>query len=446
MCKERRKLRKCILDRRRNNMGFSATTTLPGNDEYLSLHCQSTDISRRKRKRNSIDDKLPVAATYKGQDIEQLNLGLQEYECQSCGALFWYDERIKSGNENIPRFSLCCGDGKISLPLLQETPDLLDHLLNYNRSADSVNFRENIRVYNSMFAFTSIGAKIDNEINRKPGPYIFRITGQNHHRMGSLLPVDGERPKFAQLYIYDTENEIENRMKSFNASDELQKIDRNIVGRLLEMFDIKNVIVKSFRMARDRFRENDYLPIRLRLIGNRVDGSQYNPPSCSEIAGLIIGDFGSADRQRDIVVEHKMEGLKRISDLHPSFMAMQYPVLFPYGDDGFRIGIKYNNDSRRNVGSRKCVTMREFYAYRIQNRINEGKTLIRGGRLFQQYLVDAFSCIEEDRLDYIRRNQADLRSEIYKGIKDDVIAGDVDSNAIGKKIILPASFTAGPVI
>nr|CAD1844330.1 unnamed protein product [Ananas comosus var. bracteatus] len=139
-----------------------------------------------------------------------------------------------------------------------------------------------------------------------------------------------------------------------------------------------------------------------------------------------------------------MEGLKRITDLHPSFMAMQYPILFPYGEDGFRLGIKYNEHSRRKVACRKNVTMREFYAYRIQNRISEGKTLIKGGKLFQQYLVDAFSCVEEERLDYIRRNQADLRSEIYKGIRDAVVAGDVDGNVIGKKIILPSSFTAGP--
>ncbi|XP_020102630.1 uncharacterized protein LOC109720149 [Ananas comosus] len=88
--------------------------------------------------------------------------------------------------------------------------------------------------------------------------------------------------------------------------------------------------------------------------------------------------------------------------------------------------------------------MREFYAYRIQNRIAEGRTLISGGKLFQQYLVDAFSCVEEERLDYIRRNQSDLRAEVYKGIKDAIVAGDVDGNAIGKKIILPSSFTAGP--
>nr|CAD1830264.1 unnamed protein product [Ananas comosus var. bracteatus] len=184
------------------------------------------------------------------------------------------------------------------------------------------------------------------------------------------------------------------KMKAINPVDELQNIDRNIVHSLIEMFDSENEIVKAFRMARDRFRKSDCLPIRLRLIGSRIENtSQYNPPSCSEIAGLIVGDLGSADRHRDIVVEHKTQGLKRISDLHPSFMAMQYHILFPYGEDGFRIDIKYNGTTGKKVGTRKCVTMREFYAYRIQNRIAEG---------------------------------------------------DVDGNAIGKKIILPSIFTAGP--
>ena len=53
-----------------------------------------------------------------------------------------------------------------------------------------------------MFAFTSMGAKIDKSINNGSSPYVFKISGQVHHLMGSLLPLDGQCPKFAQLYIY----------------------------------------------------------------------------------------------------------------------------------------------------------------------------------------------------------------------------------------------------
>lgn len=63
-----------------------------------------------------------------------------------------------------------------------------------------------------MFSFTSMGGKIDNKINDGTGRFVYRLSGQNHHRIGSLLPVEGQRPKFAQLYIYDTVNEINNRL------------------------------------------------------------------------------------------------------------------------------------------------------------------------------------------------------------------------------------------
>lgn len=40
---------------------------------------------------------------------------------------------------------------------------------------------------------------------------MFAIQGENYHLLGSLTPEDGETAKFSQLYIVDTENEIENR-------------------------------------------------------------------------------------------------------------------------------------------------------------------------------------------------------------------------------------------
>jgi len=63
-----------------------------------------------------------------------------------------------------------------------------------------------------MFSFTSMGGKFDASVNQTKGPRNFRLSGQNYHKIGSLLPNEGSTPKFAQLYIYDTENEVTNRM------------------------------------------------------------------------------------------------------------------------------------------------------------------------------------------------------------------------------------------
>jgi hypothetical protein len=66
-----------------------------------------------------------------------------------------------------------------------------------------------------MFSFTSLGGKIESSEGTGSWPPHFVIAGQNYHRLGSLLPNDGNPPKFAQLYIYDTQHEINNRISHF---------------------------------------------------------------------------------------------------------------------------------------------------------------------------------------------------------------------------------------
>jgi len=66
-----------------------------------------------------------------------------------------------------------------------------------------------------MFSFTSPSMKFDDKTNKGRGPPTYRMQGQKCHIIGSMLPLEGERPKFAQLYIYDTKNEISNKIGSF---------------------------------------------------------------------------------------------------------------------------------------------------------------------------------------------------------------------------------------
>jgi len=61
-----------------------------------------------------------------------------------------------------------------------------------------------------MFAMTSMGAKVIESINDGRAPYVFKISGQVCHRVGSLMPSEGHRPEYAQLYIFDTEHEVSN--------------------------------------------------------------------------------------------------------------------------------------------------------------------------------------------------------------------------------------------
>jgi hypothetical protein len=55
-----------------------------------------------------------------------------------------------------------------------------------------------------------------------------------------------------------------------------------------------------------------------------------------------------------------------------------------------------------------------------------------------------YCSIESQRMWWYRSNQHVLRAELYSGIADAVQQGDTDGSAIGRRVILPSSFTGGP--
>jgi hypothetical protein len=184
-----------------------------------------------------------------------------------------------------------------------------------------------------LFAFTSRGANIDKSINQEDGPYIFRINGQIHHRIGSLLPKPNDIPRFAELYIFDTENEISNRIRDLqNQESETTDIDPDIVKGLMDMLDQCNPLVKKFCFARDLLKEHNGIDVSIRIIGaDKNDPVQFEMPNSDELVLLIVGDISLENYKRDIIVQSEDQSLHEISILHPAFMALQYPLLFPYG-------------------------------------------------------------------------------------------------------------------
>ncbi|KAI5411923.1 hypothetical protein KIW84_056843 [Lathyrus oleraceus] len=219
------------------------------------------------------------------------------------------DDEMSNGTNAMETFEIT--SGKVQLPLLKPAPKVLQHLLFDNESCESKNFQQQIRMYNVMFAFTSPGAKVDNRFNNGRCPPNFRIQGQSCHRIGSMLPVPGQNPRFAQLYVYDTENEIENRMHGFRSKS---GVDVNIVRKLSEMLYEHNVHAQSFRMARDKLCEEGVSDLKLRLISERRnDGRIYNQPTVSEVAALIVGDVDTAEK-RDIIVQKQCGELQRIDE------------------------------------------------------------------------------------------------------------------------------------
>jgi hypothetical protein len=202
-----------------------------------------------------------------------------------------------------------------------------------------------------------MGGKVDKNINNGKGPYVFRMSGQNYHKIGTLLPEGADKPRWAQLYIYDTENEVQNRIMASTSEDKRESIDPHTVEGLKNMLDGENILAKTFRMARDKFEEGDYNNMKLKLINKRPeDGRPHDMPSATEVAALIVNDTTENRKGQDVIVQYKDMRPRRISENHPKFMAMQYPLLFPYGEDGYRQNIPYILREGTQI-KRKDVTM-----------------------------------------------------------------------------------------
>ena len=75
-----------------------------------------------------------------------------------------------------------------------------------------------------------------------------------------------------------------------------------------------------------------------------------------------------------------------------------------------------------------------YYAYRLMIRQNAANYLLRFWRLFQQYCVDMYVKIETERLNFIRFNQAKLRSEEYIRLRD-AISTEGDAANVGRLTI-----------
>lgn len=246
--------------------------------------------------------------------------------------------------------------------------------------------------------------------------------------------------------MYDTANEVKNRLNNFHSLHKSHELRPDIISDLMEMLNQNNVIVQRFRMFKERFDQSDMQKFSLTLTGTRSGKfSQYCMPNVSEVVGLIVGDISGKENYCDVIVDHRTNGLQRIYPNHPSYMALQYPLLFIYGEDGYYLGIKYAEiNGTQPLINRKHVTMAEFYAYRFHFRDGDALTIFRSGRLFQQFIVDAYLSVELDRLSFIQKNQESLRLENYNNIQNAIRQGDTIGKNVGKRIILPASHVGSP--
>ncbi|PHZ16687.1 uncharacterized protein RHIMIDRAFT_196960, partial [Rhizopus microsporus ATCC 52813] len=254
-----------------------------------------------------------------------------------------------------PSWESCCKRGSVQLQLLPDPPECLKGLLE-RTDTQGRHFKDNLRQYNAAFAFTSLGCDIvspedrANNNNNRGRLNAFQIHGALCHRQGPLAPVEGSKPSYTQLYIFDPCYAAERRQVRHS------NLDPEIIRELSVMLAQCNPFARVYRHAHEILSNHEsdsnnndqtetnapYIVIspsmRMRLIEGG-DRHIQNLPTMEEVAAVIPIEY--SDRSfRDIVLTLRgnnslrqntgfEQHFQRISQTHAAYMPTHYVLLFP---------------------------------------------------------------------------------------------------------------------
>ncbi|CAG8558034.1 16596_t:CDS:2, partial [Cetraspora pellucida] len=182
-----------------DNEVHSPASTHSTTQAQLVQRCPRTNYNLA---RSSIETFKPTVVCRKHVVCGRHMLPRMSISCEHCQALHWPMESLTN----------CCRNGKVVLAPLGNAPESIIKLLTQNSPIMEEPYLKHIRSFNSVFAFTSMGASIDRDLaDGTNGVYIYQLQGALYHRIGSLLPNEDCAPKFSQIYIYDGSFEAELR-------------------------------------------------------------------------------------------------------------------------------------------------------------------------------------------------------------------------------------------
>ena len=106
-----------------------------------------------------------------------------------------------------------------------------------------------------------------------------------YHRVGSLLPHGQENigPRFAQLYVYDTEHELSNRLQIYSGLSSI------VMERLQAMMHASNPYSIALKSIQEMLQRDPFMDIKMIIYEKRSTSRQYLIPSASEVAAIMPG-------------------------------------------------------------------------------------------------------------------------------------------------------------
>ncbi|PWA82312.1 hypothetical protein CTI12_AA176160 [Artemisia annua] len=91
----------------------------------------------------------------------------------------------------------------------------------------------------------------------------------------------------------------------------------------------------------------------------------YELPTADTIGAIVYEGGPESTTDYDIVIERHSREAENVNKLHPRYMALQFPLLFIYGEEGYHLNLTLRNLEDSETQAEKKMTMKVFYAYQV---------------------------------------------------------------------------------
>ena len=120
------------------------------------------------------------------------------------------------------------------------------------------------------------------------------------------------------------------------------------------MLQSRNSYVKTFKSVLEHIPLTEYqIVIDADKRPSGEHARRFNAPECSEVALIMSGEQHG---KRDIILKCRDNTIKRVSETHRSYDALQYPLIYVNGEDGYHFGLP-----QAGVNFRKTISCMDFY-------------------------------------------------------------------------------------
>ncbi|PWA92770.1 hypothetical protein CTI12_AA015920 [Artemisia annua] len=181
-------------------------------------------------------------------------------------------------------------------------------------------------------------------------------------------------------------------------------LDHQLTVDLRDMLDSINPLVAQFHMVGEKF----------------VASNKQNNGEPTMTSGASALDHQLTVDLRDM--------LDSINPLVAQFHMVGEKFVASNKQNKFKIRLIATNKKTR-------LTMKEYFAYQLQERPGVFSMCLNARRLTQQFIVDAYTMVESERMSFVKNQNHELRSENYSKLAKLAEEGDNEMKLRGKRVL-----------